>query len=83
MQLLVYLATHQEQALCTYLFFGPSEPSAMHSVEWMKKCAKMVIKCRTKSQSNNWKMALGAGCQVGEASERGFHLPGLFTQPYL
>lgn len=57
--------------------FGPSDPSAMHSVDWVKERAKMVINCRTKSQSNNQSMALGSGCQVGEASERGF----LFARP--
>lgn len=56
MQLLVYPATPQEQGLCTYLFlFGTSDPSAVHSVEWVKKRAKMVINRRTKSQSNDWR----------------------------
>lgn len=30
--------------------FGPSDPSAMHSVEWVKEWAKVVINCRTKPQ---------------------------------
>lgn len=71
MQLPIYPATPQEQAFFTCLFgLGTSDPRAMHSVEWVKKHAKMVINCRTKSQSNGCRMVLGAGRQVVQASER-------------